>query len=87
MEGIATVVGFVGMAFILAMIILNEVWNIRFDRTRDQIREIDRMRDQIRELSNQVDRLEREQGRMKGSIEGMRKGGLTGIEPGGRFRG
>ena len=77
MEGIVTVVGFVGMAFILAMIILNEVWNIRFDG----------MRHEIRELSNQVDRLEREQERMKGSIEGMRKGGLTGIEPGGRFRG
>ncbi len=77
MEGIVTVVGFVGMAFILAMIILNEVWGTRFDG----------MRHEIRELSNQVDRLEREQERMKGSIEGMRKEPLTGIEPGGRFRG
>ena len=77
MEGIVTVVGFVGMAFILAIIILNEVWNIRFDR----------MRDQIDRLSDQVDRLERQQERMKGSIERMREGGLTGIEPGGRFRG
>ena len=77
MEGIVTVIGFVGMAFILAMIILNEVWGIRFDR----------MRDEINRLSNQVDRLEQRQERMKGSIEGMREGGLTGIEPGGRFRG
>ena len=77
MEGIVTVVGFVGMAFILAMIILNEVWSIRFDR----------MRDEINRLSNQVDRLEQRQNRMKGSIEGMREGRLTGIKPGGRFRG
>ena len=40
----------------------------------------DRMRDEIKELSNRQDRLER-------SIEGMREGRLTGIEPGGRFRG
>ena len=53
------------------------MWNIRFDG----------MRDEINRLSNQVDRLEREQERMKGSIEGMRKEPLTGIEPGGRFRG
>ena len=77
MEGIVTVLGFVGMAFILAMIILNEVWSIRFDR----------MRDEINRLSNQVDRLEQWQDRMKGSIEGMREGRLTGIKPGGRFRG
>ncbi len=72
MEGIVIVVGFV---FILA--IFNEVWNARFDR----------MRDQIYRLSDQVDHLERQQGRMKGSIERMRERGLTGIEPGGRFRG
>ena len=70
MEGIVIVVGFVGMAFILAMIILNEVWGTRFDG----------MRHEINRLSNQVDRLEREQ-------ERMRKEPLTGIEPGGRFRG
>ena len=74
MEG-ATVLGFVVMAFILA--ILNEVWSARFDRMRY---EIDR-------LSDQVDRLEQWQNRMKGSIEGMREGRLTGIKPGGRFRG
>ena len=74
MEG-AIVLGFVVMAFILA--ILNEVWSARFDR----------MRYEIDKLSDQVDRLEQRQNRMKGSIEGMREGRLTGIKPGGRFRG
>ena len=39
-----------------------------------------RMRDEIKELSNRQDRLER-------SIEGMREGRLTGINPRRRFRG
>ena len=77
MEGIVTVVGFVGMAFILAMIILNEVWGTRFDG----------MREQIHRLSNQVDSLKREQERMERLIERRGEGRLTGIEAEGRFRG
>ena len=84
MEGIVTVLGFVGMAFILAMIILNEVWSIRSDRMRDEIRELS---NQVDRLERQQDRLEQQQDRMKGSIEGMREERLTGIKPGGRFRG
>ena len=73
----SSTLGFVGVAIILALIILNEVWNIRFEG----------MRDQIRELSKRVDRLEWEQARMRGTIEGMREGRLTRVKPEGRFRG
>ena len=62
MEGIVTVLGFIGMAFILAMIILNEVWNARFER----------MSDEINKLSRKVDRLEQE--RRERSISAIRRG-------------
>ena len=62
MEGIVAVLGFVGMAFILAMIILNEVWNARFER----------MSDEINKLSRKVDRLEQE--RRERSISAIRRG-------------
>ena len=62
MEGIVAVLGFIGMAFILAMIILNEVWNARFER----------MSDEINKLSRKVDRLEQE--RRERSISAIRTG-------------
>ena len=62
MEGIVAILGFVGMAFILAMIILNEVWNARFER----------MSDEINKLSRKVDRLEQE--RRERSISAIRRG-------------
>ena len=62
MEGIVAILGFIGMAFILAMIILNEVWNARFER----------MSDEINKLSRKVDRLEQE--RRERSISAIRRG-------------
>ena len=74
----------VGVGVALAIMLFREMWNDSFDRMRDDIKDLS---NRMERLERQQDRLEQRQNRMKGSIEGMREGRLTGIEPGERFRG